>query len=73
MFSFYVESHEPLGSLKEWLRAGQGQSVDSTVSVFALCKSAVSSVQKKNNYVESFNLSQGRFVIVHLFPDISRK
>ena len=58
MFTFYIENHEPFGSLTKKLpKAAQEKSIVSRFSVFLVYKPAVSTVQK-SNYVGCFNFRQ---------------
>ena len=58
MFNFYIENHEPFGSLmKNCLQLNKDKSIVSTFSVSVVHKSAASSI-KKGNDVECFNLLQ---------------
>ena len=55
MCTFYIENHEPLGSLtKNCPKLDKNKSILSRFSVFVVYKSAVSTVQK-SNYVGCFN------------------
>ena len=55
MFTFYIENHEPFGSLtKNCPKQDKNKSIVSRSSVFAVYKSAVSTVQE-SNYVGCFN------------------
>ena len=70
---FYIENHEPFGSLTEnFLLMNRNESIMSAFLVFVVFRLAVSTV-KKNSLVRCLNLCQWRFVFAHLFPDISRK
>ena len=62
MFTFYIENHEPFGSLtKNCPKLDKNKSIVSRFSVFVVYKSAVSTVQK-SNYVGCFNFeNQGLF------------
>ena len=58
MFTFYIENHEPFGSLtKNCLQLDKNKSTVSTFSVFEVYKPAVNTSQK-SNYVECFNFRQ---------------
>ena len=58
MFTFYIENHEPFGSLnKNCPKMDKNKSIESRVSVFVDYKSAVSTVQE-SNYVGCFNFRQ---------------
>ena len=47
MFIFYIENHEPFGSLtKNCPQLDKNKSIVSTFSVFVVHKSAVSTIQK---------------------------
>ena len=73
MFDFYIENHEPFGSLtKNGPKLDKNKSIVSRFSVFVVYKSAVGTVQK-TNYVGCFNFRQCMFVFAHIFPDISIK
>ena len=73
MFTFYMENHEPFGSLtKNCPQLENNKSIVSKFSVFVVYKSAVSTVQK-SNYVGRFDFRHRMLVFVHLFPDISIK
>ena len=74
MFTFYIENHEPFGSLtKNCPKLDKNKSVLSRISVFVVYKSAVSTVQKIN-YVGCFNfVSECLCYFAHLFLDISIK
>ena len=54
------------------LNLDKNKSIVSRFSVFVVCKSAASTVQK-SNYAGCFNFRQWMFVFAHLFPDISVK
>ena len=55
---FLFESHEHSGSLtKSCLKLDKNKSIPSTFSLFVVCKSAVSTIQK-SNYVGCFNFRQ---------------
>ena len=73
MFTFYIENHEPFGSLtKNCQKLDKNKSIVSRFSVFVVYKSEVSTVQK-SNYVGCFNFRQWILVFAHLFLDISIK
>ena len=73
MFTFYIENHEPFGSLtKNCRKLDKNKSIVSRFSVFVVYKSAVSTVLK-SNYVGCFNFRQWMLVFAHLFLDISIK
>ena len=73
MFTFYIENHEPFGSLtKNCPKLYKNKSIVSRFSVFVVYKSAVSTVQK-SNYVGCFNFRQWTLVFAHPFLDISIK
>ena len=73
MFTFYIENHEPFGSLtKNCPKLDKNKSIVSRFSVFVVYRSAVSTVQK-SNYVGCFNFRQWMFVFAHLFLDFSIK
>ena len=55
MFTFYIENHEPFGSLT---KLDKNKSILSRFLVFVVYKSAVSTVKKRNNYVGCFNFRQ---------------
>ena len=70
MFNFYIENHEPFGSLtKNCPKLDKNKSTVSRFSVIVVYKSAVSTVQK-SNYVGCFNFRQLMLVFAHLFLDI---
>ena len=70
MFTFYIENHEPFGSLtKNCPKLDKNKSIVSRFSVFVIYKSAVGIVQK-SNCVGCFNFRQLMFVLAHQFPDI---
>ena len=55
MLTFFVENHEPFGSLtKNFLQLDKNKSTVSIFSVFVVYKSAVSAIHK-NNCVGYFN------------------
>ena len=60
MFTFYIENHEPFGSLtKNCPKLDKNKSILSRFLVFVVYKSAVSTVKKKrNNYVGCFDFRQ---------------
>ena len=73
MFSFYIENHEPFGSLtKNYPQLDKNKGIVSRFSVFVVCKLAVSTIQK-SNYVGCFNFRQLMLVFAQLFLDISIK
>ena len=73
MFTFYIENHEPFGSLtKNCPKLDKNKSIVSRFSVFVVYNSAVSTVHK-SNYVGCFNFRQRMLVFAHLFLDISIK
>ena len=58
MFTFYIENHEPFGSLtKNCLKLDKNKSIVSRFSAFVVYKSADGTVQKRN-YVGCFNFRQ---------------
>ena len=58
MFTFYIENHEPFGSLtKNYPKLDKKKSTVSRFSVFVVYRSAVGTVQK-SNYVGCFNFRQ---------------
>ena len=73
MFTFYIENHEPFGSLtKNCPKLDKNKSIVSRFSVSVVYRSAVSTVQK-SNYVGCFNFRQWKLVFASLFLDISIK
>ena len=73
MFTFYIENHEPFGSLtKNCLKLDKNESIVSTFSIFVVYKSPISTIQK-SNYVDCSNFGQSMFVFEHIFSDISIK
>ena len=59
MFTFYIENHEPFGSLtKNCPKRNKNKSIESRFSVFVAYKSAVITVQKVTKYVGCFNFRQ---------------
>ena len=69
MFTFFIENHEPFGSLtKNCLKLDKNKSIVPTFSAFVVYKSAVGTIQK-SNYVGCFNLRQRMFVFARLFPN----
>ena len=74
-FTFYIENHEPFGSLtKNFPKLDKNKSIVSRFSVFVVykCRFVVRTVQK-SNYVGLSQFSSVFFVFVHLFPDVSIK
>ena len=58
MFTFYIENHEPYGSLtKNCPKLDKNKSIVSRFSVFVVYKSAISTVQE-SNCVGCFNFRQ---------------
>ena len=58
MFTFYIENHEPFGSLtKNYPNLDKNKSIVSRFSAFVVYKSAVSTFQE-SNYVGCFNFRQ---------------
>ena len=58
MFIFYIENHEPFGSLtKNCKELDKNKSIVSRFSVFVVYKSAVNTVQK-SNYAGCYNFRQ---------------
>ena len=50
MFNFYIENHEPFGSLtKNCLQLDKNKTIVSTFSVSVVYKSVVSTIQKNND------------------------
>ena len=71
MFTFYIENHEPYGSLrKNCPKLDKNKSKLSAFSVFVVYKLAV----QKSNYVGCFSLvSECLHVFAYIFPHISIK
>ena len=73
MCIFYIENHEPFGSLtKNCSKLDKNKSIVSRFSVFVVYNLAASTVQEKN-YVGCFNFREWMLVFAHLFLDISIK
>ena len=73
MFTFYIENHEPFGSLtKNFPKLDNNKSIVSRFSLFVVYKSAVSTVQK-SNYARCFNFRPWMLIFAHLFLDIPMK
>ena len=59
MLTFYIENHEPFGSLtKNCPNLDKNESIVSKFSVFAIHKSRAVGTVQKGNYVGCFNFRQ---------------
>ena len=71
MFTFFIENHEPFGSLtKNCPELDKIKSIVSRFLVFVVYNSAVSTAQKRNCRMFQFSSVN---VFAYLFPDISIK
>ena len=73
MFTFYIENHEPFGSLtKNCQKLDKNKNIVSTFSTFVVYKSAVSTIQKSNyaQYKRATMQNVSMFVSEGLYLDI---
>ena len=73
MFEFCIENHEVFGSLtRNYLQLCKDKITVFTLLVILINKYVVITIQR-SSYVEGFSFGQERFVLAHLFPNISMK